>query len=105
MSAHTPGPWQLDGHNIRSIANKPDWSPKGVKLGEVTSGGVGDEQARANAALIVAAPDLLAACITSLMEFEAEHAIFEMNANHPIKEADIIPTLRAAIARAEGRQP
>ena len=59
MSQHTPGPWWIDGRNIRSATDKPDFAPSGIKIGEVHGGAVGDEQLRANKSLIAAAPQML----------------------------------------------
>lgn len=104
MSAqHTPGPWAVDagphdargrrhlcirpgqtGWLIASLRDEPGW-------------GEGDpsQRAEANARLIAAAPDLLAACIEALgMLPDCDNA-----------HADVVMALiEAAIAKAEGRE-
>jgi hypothetical protein len=90
MSAdHTPGPWVVDrSRNI--VAHSPVGA---VFLADVYSGGPGIATANANARLIAAAPDLLAA-LESLTDV-AEHDGECLSEGH-------ITTARAAIARAKG---
>jgi len=81
MSDHTPGPWQLEGEVVSSESNKvihvPPWSPRHPEL-------------HANAQLIAAAPDLLAAC---------ERVIEAEWGNAHEKTLEIV---RAAVAKALG---
>jgi len=68
MTSHTPGPWRngKDGHNILSA--QPGERPKMLASVYHDLGGVGGltskehAEAHANARLMAAAPDLLAAC-------------------------------------------
>lgn len=82
---HTPGPWRVSGDQIRGSAH-PD-SPdlyetvatlEPVRRKRVTPGGAAEQRvepdvAKANAALIAAAPDLLAALIT--LRQAVDHAV------------------------------
>jgi hypothetical protein len=77
---HTPGPWTIQSHENR------------LYVGPVEIGGEEDEDL-ANACLIAAAPDLLAALR------KAADYMGEMY--HP---ADVLEEARAAIAKATGRE-
>lgn len=64
---HTPGPWRFDESNF-GINSDPGWGivgPSGESLG-VTVHWDNHCEAGANARLIAAAPDLLAACKAAL---------------------------------------
>lgn len=88
MSNHTPGPWEAD------------WDDDGEQLGIYQDRYAGNpiavmregSNASADAKLIAAAPDLLAACKTAVAAFEMEAP----DGN------DVIAMLRAVIAEAEG---
>lgn len=84
MSGHTQGPWKIHGRDIESDAP----SSKGRFVAAVYGA---DEEIGANAALIAAAPDLLALA----RRVAAPHA-----ANVQLRDDAI-----ALIARAEGREP
>lgn len=86
---HTPGPWTVSKSGV-----SVDAGPTGPRIRQER--GAPDEELRANASLIAAAPDLLAAVKALLIV--AEHG--ECEAMHP-DEADHMA--RAAIAKAEGR--
>lgn len=86
MSAHTPGPWSADHDNVRTPAD-------GGMVAKVA--GDTDAQAYANARLIAAAPDLLAA----LRDLVSAEGLPEGYANR----AMLIDAARAALAKAEGR--
>ncbi len=96
ISAHTPGPWELDeGDDGDNFTIRAD----GEFVTRLTKSRYTDDrrdpEAYANAALIAAAPELLAA----LREFLADHeTMVQSFRNEAICEAG-----RAAIARAEGR--
>ena len=99
--SHTPGPWEVDDESIyaknsdgswQQVAELPGWR---TNKGEVMS-----DTDRANARLIAAAPDLLAAC----------HALMRAE---PMQEGKrggeimgqislAIDAARAAIAKAKG---
>jgi len=82
---HTPGPWHVSGDQIRGSAHpeSPDlYEPvatiEPIRRKGVTAGGdavrrFDQETAKANAALIAAAPDLLAALIT--LRQAVDHAV------------------------------
>lgn len=98
-AAHTPGPWRINPEykeivlagtdtQIAVAGARPGFNPL-VVMGEQL----------ANAALIAAAPDLLAAC---------QRARDAINFHKDMSAADrkqAFDQLESAIARAEGRQP
>lgn len=108
MSKHTPGPWavrrwswptQVEGsiHQVISAdsfptAFVPAWDKP--EPGEVEAG----DEARANARLIAAAPELLEACKLIVSAFDALKPASAAR-NEPLQ----INAARAAIAKAEGR--
>ncbi len=85
-SKHTPGPWELQG-GYRDIMTKD------ARVCTVRHGYVTRETYHANARLIAAAPDLIAA-LRYVLELH--------DANEPIEPKDA-ELLRAAIAKVEGR--
>jgi hypothetical protein len=85
VMAHTPGPWTI----VDGVVTCPDGLP-------LYTGMRPKEEDEANALLIAAAPDLLAACKA------ASDALYIWLEN-PEEEAVWIE-LDAAIARAEGRR-
>jgi len=102
---HTPGPWHANGTQIIGPSGKRDQYVADVARD------VGAEAALANARLIAAAPELLAACVRLERELNAWHTWRgETVANYRGSDGaaecgEIIGQARAAIARAEGRQP
>jgi len=92
MSAHTPGPWHYKPHaadsNYMLIFCSSDQHE-----GDTLRGYCGE----ANARLIAAAPELLAACVDALALLRTVPDEFAMP-DHPVFGA-----LRDAIAKAEGR--
>ncbi|UXC20049.1 hypothetical protein [Comamonas squillarum] len=58
---HTPGPWEAIGNLVRSPMYQPDGLPKGMQIAECKDGYSQPftEEAKANARLIAAAPELL----------------------------------------------
>ena len=92
MDKHTPGPWVVD-------RSHPDWV-EGTTIWAndvVIAHAVADQhhQTEANARLIAAAPDLLAALEACLHRLDA----------HDDQSAPECLTARAAIAKATGVQP
>lgn len=87
-SQHTPGPWK---------ANKwaPGWSVSAPLHGLTVCMLPERDNSDANARLIAAAPDLLAAL---------HIALESMDAIHVPQEWDTRSVIRAAIARARGQQ-
>lgn len=71
MTTHTPGPWNIEG----SYNNKGEAAIAATThiIGYVTMGSVnnGSSSGQANARLICAAPDLLAACQVALTYLQA----------------------------------
>lgn len=61
--AHTPGPWEAIGNEVRSSMHQPEGLPRGVRIVECMDGYFQPftDEAKANARLIAAAPDLLEA--------------------------------------------
>lgn len=108
MRGHIEGPWvaQHDEEDMQACASI--WSGEGMKIAIVVGLAEFDY---ANARLIAAAPDLLAACKKALDFIEAcvEPSCEEGDeiANGAIHEGNTEEgdALRAAIARAEGRTP
>lgn len=104
MSAHTPGPWALVPRS-ECYGRQPEpgveWVVSDGRLGWVCVGPGWDDEYRdesyANARLIAAAPELLAACVDALALLRTVPDEFAMP-DHPVFGA-----LRDAIAKAEGR--
>ena len=94
QTAHTPGPWEVGNENPMSgdINVLDEQSPFEVALVR----GSGNGQARANARLIAAAPDLLAACEAAIRTCHGEPA--NDAARHA--KSDALYQAAAAIAKA-----
>lgn len=103
MSEHTPGPWSARLRHGQSIRigdtdfdgdvwqiDAPDWM---YMAAVATSCGTNDEGSEANARLIAAAPELLAACREFVRKVEAGAA----------RSTRSYQQMTAAIAKAEGR--
>ncbi len=88
MSTHTPGPWQVHGSHIYTA------DPKRALLAQVYNPGnkASDYPLVANAHLMKAAPDLLAACKEFVRKVEAGEA----------RSTKSYAEMKAAIAKAEG---
>lgn len=65
---HTSGPWEAVGNLVRSPMHQPEGLPRGVQIAECMDGYSQPftEEAKANARLISAAPELLEALIDIL---------------------------------------
>lgn len=92
MSNHTPGPWFVG----ETWKLRP---PIYCNTGEICTTEHGQEDSRANARLIAAAPELLEA-LKELVEW-AMDAATELDI--PTHSPSCISKARAAIAKAEGR--
>ena len=92
---HTPGPWVADKVTPRILDGDPYWRV-GVVDGTCLYVGCGDEHDEADAHLIAAAPELLAA----LRDLEAMAERYRQP-GAPIPDAQ--KKARAAIAKAVGR--
>ena len=89
MSAHTPGPWQLSAQSVA-----PEWLL--VIKGEVIIANVNEDlRQEANARLMAAAPDLLAALeavLADVQDIDNDHAL----------TPQVGRQVRAAILKAKG---
>lgn len=108
MSKHTPGPWTA---HVPYPATNPRYAvtasyPNGLTF-EVAVASMGDwsmAEARANATLIAAAPELLEALRGIVQELD-EFGFINSQDNDPDGgESPAIGTARAAIAKATGKQ-
>jgi hypothetical protein len=102
LSAHTPGPWTLRSARLSGdvgIAAGSYDGPIAEVFEELRRGVLRPEVARANARLIAAAPDLLAACEDAVEELRADENYVGDNGG----EAEFLVKLRAAIAKARGQ--
>ena len=99
-SGHTPGPWTL--HEWRAYEGEKEAqyviTAQGVNIARPLQY---EPDSYANARLIAAAPDLLAACANALVDLDSQAAIdsYEYGETYTATRAQ----LRAAIAKAEGR--
>lgn len=109
MSKHTPGPWTVDpaarpGHVDKIKSGGVAF----VGVGCTTVGGNQTEQS-ANARLIAAAPDLLEACRLGLRLGEIAvragmlHETPDSFVEEVVENHHGLKTIRAAIAKAEGK--
>ena len=96
---HTPGPWRLDGpaaNGEQSIGISRAWEIGGASICEVDSSR--DHRVLlADARLIAAAPELLAALKAITDELGVPQP------GYPAPVANAVAIARAAIAKAEGR--
>jgi len=94
MSKHTPGPW---------MAREPNGPGNGWRVGPAWLGEApSSNETSANANLIAAAPDLLAACEAFV---EAEHAAILDGQRAFSIYVDAIDDAKSAIAKARGKNP
>lgn len=109
MSAqHTPGPWTVKriasyyaGYEIQPAATRA----RQRALGHDDTGAGSPEEAKANAALIAAAPDLLAALQGALAELERANRTMLHEAGVAIANEVALEAARVAIAKATGAAP
>lgn len=99
---HTPGPWIVLHENDMSIITKSEFS-QGEVVAQLSTWG--DSELKANAQLIAAAPDLLAACKSLLSEpfgcpFCDSGRLRNSERIHTLDCAYVL--LQNAIAKAEG---
>lgn len=104
MIGHTPGPWKFvatdDGHEIRmgtAYHGRNGWEPQHlIEYGHGSREDCHEQflEGKANARLITAAPDLLAACVKFVDSFKSLQR----------EKCDVAHRMAcAAIAKAEGR--
>lgn len=89
MNKHTPGPWEVDykctpGH-IKSTAPREDSRTPTVARYDLRAPSIGEAEASANATLIAAAPDLLAACEAAM---RIESLWYPANAGGPVDDPE-----------------
>ena len=91
---HTPGPWKTKGMpcGIDIVAYAPDQEHHHVTIAVVLGGNTQEEE-RSNAYFVAAAPDLLEACKSALLNVCAAHGF-------PSK---VSQQIMKAIVKAEGR--
>ncbi|MFN3731329.1 hypothetical protein [Comamonas testosteroni] len=101
---HTPGPWEATGNLVRSPMHQPEGLPRGVQIVECRDGYFlpHTEEAKANARLIAAAPELLEA----LQEFDdamKEAGDWPGTTNELQRLLGVVDKARAAIAKSKGQ--
>lgn len=94
MSAHTPAPWRADDYGVRDVGGYICWIHKPHRYeGQDERYQKEVAERRADARLIAAAPDLLAACQGAIAAIDNYP-----DRQHPMTASEII--LRAAIVKA-----
>lgn len=107
MSAHTPAPWRIEAHTAESpeqISHSCDWTIFGADGNSVCIEPFQSNKcAAANARLIAAAPELLAALEAILTDLELR-ADFKFGLDKGVLEVSdgIYQQAREAIAKAKG---
>jgi hypothetical protein len=94
MEQHTPGPWVWGYYGMND-----EW----VRTGDgeaVVPVGYNQSEREANARLIAAAPELLAALKRAIEVLDAEGITYGNCDDEPL---DVLNAARAAIAKAEGK--
>jgi len=111
-AGHTPGPWPFErtGDGKRYVVGEGlVEGPHGYEVAEVYSDDCDPDEALANARLIAAAPDMLAAlksadhALTQFVAFELDAREIMGNTNFEIVKCER-ERARAAIAKATGGQ-
>lgn len=100
-TSHTPGPWEAVGNLVRSPMHQPEGLPRGVQIVECMDGYSQPftEEAKANARLISAAPELLAALQAVLHDCEDLDMV---PSNEPGREKSAFDLAIEAISKATG---
>lgn len=100
MNKHTPGPWKAEIHCV--------WGgPNLDRYVAATGTGIGEQEQQANARLIAAAPDLLAALEAIEARISGTYdnpALMDFGPLSIDAEADCSAIARAAIAKARGQE-
>jgi hypothetical protein len=98
--SHTPGPWRVEDRPGRGYGKEfLVYTPRGFAFAgdQLKPDGVSLAEARANAALAAAAPDLLEALKRARDKLILEHG------HRPGLSAILVESIDPAIAKAEGR--
>ena len=95
---HTPGPWRLVGIRGVVMATNQNSPSELICVADCRTVDVTTDEALANARLIAAAPDLLAACKVMV----AKCAGHMPDPRYPAWHKDCCEVARAAITKAEG---
>ena len=93
---HTPGPWSVSFESV-----DPEWAIVATQGGRVVANVNADHLQDANARLIAAAPDLLEA-VADLISLTR---VVRLSVRLEYDQLKRIDRAKAAIAKAEGRQP
>lgn len=93
---HTPGPWEVVNQGVYQARG----GGREILFGQHNTRSATKEERMANAQLIAASPDLLAACKAALAFFDLEQSVhFER-----LHEAEAVEAICLfAIAKAEGK--
>jgi hypothetical protein len=97
LSAHTPGPWERETRPDSGGAERPIVVGDGDLVCAVSRRGLARQEAEANARLIAAAPDLLAA--SKAIEAALTDLDVDFEPEDDLKRA--LNAVRAAVAKAE----
>jgi len=103
MSTHTPGPWTIHSEAANAASGSPINSEiRGGHHVVVRLGTMHADSTKANARLIAAAPDLLAALQAIVNKAHPRADYLNGDATHYIGPKELVDAARAAIAKAEG---
>ena len=99
---HTPGPWEATGNLVRSPMHQPEGLPRGVQIVECRDGYFlpHTAEAKANARLIAAAPELLEALKAATDALAGGLWDYGPGQDEHEKCNDVIESCRAVIAKA-----
>lgn len=98
---HTPGPWAVDPKTLEVYAPDRHGHASAVRVAECGRTLLPANEMRANAALVAAAPDLLAALSELVAEWDVRHADEDHRTGYTLDTGGISQA-RIAIARATG---
>jgi hypothetical protein len=100
--AHTPGPWMLHSEGSMRACDGRHQSHEGCRtLAEAEIVGIPRSEAEANARLIAAAPELLAALHQAVAIIRVFVDVDDTRWSH-LRDAAELQAIEAAIAKAEG---
>jgi len=99
-TSYTPGPWDIQDADYQHIPIMAGDFTRDVC--EVTRAGIDEDEQTANARLISAAPELLAALEMATAELQSMHTEYLPGCKGGCPTLEIIAKARAAIAKAKG---